>query len=298
MRRSFILLGSFFPLVLMLSASCERQEHKRDIPVTVVTSIFPVYDIVKHVAGEGVNVRYVVPVGANPHHYEPLPATVAQLQHTELFIGIHPEFDGWIITLLPGDSRIEFLIPEGAADYHANPHIWLTPRGGKRIAHAAARLLSLIDPQHQADYEQNLSSYLSELEALDSTVTALFAGVTDKKFIQWHPAWDLLARDYQLTISATIEHGHGDEPSVKEFKHLIDGAKDNGVRVVVIGLHAESKATEALVREIDGVLLELDTIGDPDIDSRSTYIKLMRHNALLLSRALGSPACEELEGNR
>lgn len=298
MKRSFILPCSFLLLVLLLSASCERQEHKEDIPATVVTSIFPVYDIVMHIAGEGANVRYVVPVGANPHHYEPLPATVAQLQHAKLFIGVHREFDGWITDLLPGDSRVEFLIPQGAKDYHANPHIWLTPRGGKRIAHAAARLLSLIDPQHQDDYEQNLSSYLSELEALDSTVTALFAGVTDRKFIQWHPAWDLLARDYQLTISATIEQGHGDEPSVKEFKQLIDEAKSNGIRVVVIGLHAESRATEALVREIDGVLLELDTIGDPDIDARSSYIKLMRHNALLLSKALGSPVCGEAEGNR
>jgi zinc transport system substrate-binding protein len=288
MRHSSALLGSF--LTLMFFTSCTRQNQAEDMRITVATSIFPIYDIVQHIAGERAEMHYVIPVGANPHHYEPLPPTVMKLQRANLFIGIHSEFDGWILDMLPEKTDILFLLPEEGRHRHTNPHIWLTPRGGKRIATAAARMLSSSDPRNKAYYRQNLQLYLRELSILDSTLTSLFDRVSCRTFIQWHPAWDYLASDYGLTIAATIEHGHGDEPSVKEFKQLIDTAKRNNIKLVVIGLHAESKATEALVAEIDGMLLRLDTIGDPACDERATYIKMMQHNAVLLSMALDRAA--------
>jgi zinc transport system substrate-binding protein len=288
MRHSAGLLGFF--LTLMFFSSCTRQNQTDDVQITVATSIFPIYDIVQHIAGERAEVHYVIPVGANPHHYEPLPATVIKLQRVNLFIGIHSEFDGWILDILPEKANILFLLPEDGSHCQTNPHIWLTPGGGMRIATAAARILSSSDPQNKAYYQQNLQSYLRELSILDSTLTSLFDRISCRTFIQWHPAWDYLARDYGLTVAATIEHGHGDEPSVKEFKQLIDTAKRNNIKLVVIGLHAESKATEALVAEIDGTLLRLDTIGDPACDERATYIKMMQHNAILLSTALDRAA--------
>ncbi len=287
--KHFLIVLSFF-LALMLFHACGQYDQTGGVQITVVTSIFPIYDIVRNVAGERAAVRYVIPVGANPHHYEPFPSTVMELQRSNLFIGVHREFDGWITDLFPEKTRTEFLLSEEGEEYHTNPHIWLTPSGGKQIATVATHLLSSVDPQNRNHYQQNLTLYLKELSKLDSTFVFLFDQVSSRKFIQWHPAWDYLARDYQLIISATIEHGHGDEPSVKEFKHIIDVAKENDVRVVVIGLHAESKATEALVREINGMLLKLDSIGDPAVDARGTYIKMMHHNAILLSAALNRAA--------
>jgi zinc transport system substrate-binding protein len=273
-------------LVLLLFSGCEPDRAKNTDRITIATSIFPLYDIVTHIAGEYATVLHVIPVGANPHHYEPLPETVTKLQQATLFIGIQNEFDGWITDLLPKETRAAFVLQEEPAHENTNPHIWLSPRGGQHIAAIASRLLCEIDPPNRDQYEQNLISYARELTALDSTIANLFDRAENRTFIQWHPAWDYLARDYQLNIQATIEHGHGDEPSVKEFKQLIDEARSQGVRVVVVGLNVESKAAEALTNEIDGVLLRLDTIGDPRSESRSTYRGLMYENARLLSEAL------------
>lgn len=285
MKHAWLLL---LPLLLLIA--CNQHDASRDHEISVVTSIFPLCDITRHIAGEHVAVTYVIPVGANPHHYEPLPSTVLELQQATLFIGIHRDFDGWIADLLPDDTRRVFLLSENRAQPRANPHIWLTPGGGMSIADSVARMLSNIDPRNRAYYLMNLSSYKKELEQLDSTITLLFDHIVCKKFIQWHPAWDYLAHDYNLTIIATIEHGHGAEPSVRQFKQLIDRAKEQHVKVIVTGLYTQKKAAGTLAREIDGVLLKLDPIGDPAVDARATYLKMLYHNALLLSSSLNETA--------
>lgn len=284
MKRFCLLL-----LIPLLFVACRHHDSPSNNQVSVVTSIFPLYDIAQHIAGERLAVTYVVPVGANPHHYEPLPTTAVELQHAKLFIGIHREFDGWITDLLSDKTRIEFILSREESLY-PNPHIWLTPRGGKRIAGDVAHLLATIDPNNRDYYFDNLSIYERELSKLDSTLFFLFNRAACKQFIQWHPAWDYLARDYHLTIIATIEHGHGVEPSVKQFMQLVDEAKEKQVKVIVTGLHARSNAAKMLTREIGGVLLKLDPIGDPRVDARASYIKMIYYNAVHLSSALNEAA--------
>lgn len=284
MQRSALCLAISLSLILLIS--CGRREGPQGDREMVVTSIYPIFDIVKHVAGEHASVLYVVPAGANPHHFEPLPAAVEKMQGASLFIGVHPGFDGWITDLLPRGARTEFLLSSDPAHQDTNPHVWLSPSGAERIATAASRLLSALDPDNREAYRKNLISYRKDLAMLDSTLSLLFGNLACRTFIQWHPAWDYLAHDYDLRIAATVEHGHGDEPSVREFRHLVEEAKKNRVSIVVGGLYEESRATEALVREIDGILLKLDTIGDPGVAERATYIKMMINNAQLLSTAL------------
>jgi ABC-type Zn uptake system ZnuABC Zn-binding protein ZnuA len=285
--RKFLLLVFSLLFGCAFITSCTHPAES-NTGATVVTSIFPVYDIVKNIAGDRTTVVYVVPVGANPHLYEPVPAEVTRLQNADLFIGVQRDFDGWVTDLLPAHARIHFLCGEEKGyEQQENPHIWLSPRGAKQIASSAARFLSSAYPHNSEYYDRNLTLYLEELSELDSTLHRLFAQVASREFIQWHPAWDHLARDYGLSIIATIE-AHGNEPSVKEFQQLVLKAKSQNVRVVVTGLNAHSKATEALVREINATLIRLDTIGDPADTSKATYLKMMHHNAILLSDALSA----------
>ena len=154
------------------------------------------------------------------------------------------------------------------------------------MAKKIARCLIDMDRENAHHYKRNLQGYLQELDDLDYRIQEIFKTAKNKKFIQWHPAWNFFAEDYGLDIIGSIEKGHGYEPSIKEFKTLIDKAVSEKVKVIVLGLSIESKATETLSREIDGVVVRLDSIGDPMVKEKSTYIKLMYHNAELLAEAL------------
>ncbi len=280
------------PLLLSCGGSSDYEVEK----FQVATSIFPIYDITKNVVGENIDVFYMVPILANPHTYEPVPSAVNQLKHADLFIGVHHDFDGWMEDFLSDTTDIIYLNEEMRKDSShyrnpslqrvENPHIWLTVKGAEKCAQIIAGKLSEIDEANRSAYMKHLQSYLQELVVLDQRLVRLFQNIREKKFIQWHPAWDYFAEDYGLEVLGTIEQGHGDEPSLKEFKELTDMARKQNVKIIIIGLTVQSKATEALVREIDGSLVRLDNIGNPDDPEKSSYIKLMNDNADILAEAL------------
>jgi zinc transport system substrate-binding protein len=307
MKRVPLIFGIIF--FLLTFVSCKLAPVSKSEKLKVVTSIFPIYDITKNITGTRADVFFVIPVGANPHTYEPVPSKIKQLKNAHLALAIQQEFDGWIRDYLPKQTILEFLQESERktnqaneyeienrtierdqhkhnADAHENPHIWLTVKGAKKLAKKIASYLVDIDQENAHHYEKNLQGYLQELDELDYRINEIFKTTKNKKFIQWHPAWNFFAEDYGLEIIGSIEKGHGHEPSIKEFKALIDKAVSEKVKVIVLGLNIESKTAETLSREIDGVVVRLDSIGDPKVKEKSTYIKLMCHNAELLAEAL------------
>jgi|GEM_PF-324703 len=298
----FLFLLCFFNLFL-----CQRSTRTDSDKILVATSVFPVYDIVRNICGDKLNVLFVVPIGANPHTYEPVPSFVRELQKVDLYFGIHPEFDGWIKDYLPGAATLTFFKDrhrEGEDDVHdvelshheghegeghvhqENPHIWLSVKNARTMTERVTDELSSLDKNNRNFYQRNRDAYIHKLNRLDEEINTLFSTVRTKKFIQWHPAWDYFAEDYGLDIVGTIESGHGDEPSVKAFKSLIEKAKEETVRVIVLGLNLQSRAAETLENEIDGRLVRLDTIGNPEIQEKSSYLKMMTYNAKILSDEL------------
>ena len=285
MKNKNLVVG--FSLFCLCMVSCIKQSSVSERP-NIATSVFPIYDITKNIGGDKIDVLYVVPKGANPHTYEPVPSVVRRLHEADLFIGVQPEFDGWIKTHLSSKSTSVFL-KQGDHDdehHHDNPHVWLSVRNGASIAEKITDVVSALDEDNTGIYTQNLRIYREQLLRLDERITSLFEGIGKKKFIQWHPAWDFFAEDYGLEIVGTIEHGHGDEPSVKDFQTLIAKAKEENVRTIVMGLSVESRAAQTLAREIDGQLIRLDSIGDADSEDRNSYLALMEYNARLLSEVL------------
>jgi len=150
-------------------------------------------------------------------------------------------------------------------------------------------LLSLCktDTLHCEAYKQNLQDYQSRLDSLDQEIQNQLLPFQNKAFIQWHPAWDGFASDFGLRIAGTMEYGHGNALPMRSFQKIIQNAKSEGVRLVVIGLNVESDAIIALVRELNGQLLRLNTIGGPEQPEADTYIKMMATNARYLAQAFG-----------
>jgi zinc transport system substrate-binding protein len=293
----FIVVIGFLFLI-----SC-NQSQKSPTKIFIAASIFPVYDVTQNIVGDLGEVDFIVPVGANPHTYAPSPSDVQRLQNIQLFIGIDPEFDGWVEDYLPENAHILYVKPkpagnvqinsevhtdmeEGRGHAHNNPHIWLSVRKAKMIVQKIADVLIEIDAENELNYRKNLQTYMMQLHKLDHEIATIMVHLRMKKFIQWHPAWDYFADDYELEVLGTIEDGHGDQPSVKEFKSLIQNAKREKVGTVVMGLNVDSKTAETLVKEIDGRLVRLDSMGDPDDETRNSYIELMRMNGRLLGEAL------------
>ncbi len=298
-------------LCISLVFACSSCQKGGEVPnqSKVATSIFPIYDIVKQVVGDEIDVIYTVPAGANPHTYEPSVSVVKTLQAVEIFIGINDHLDGWVKEFLPENCEVVFLAEESeshavydehghvhsldrehesshAEDEEENPHVWLSVRRTRDLVAHVTELLRETYPDFASTFNRNARSYDAELAQLDSEIESALSQVATRSFIQWHPAWDYFADDYGLKIIGTLEQGHGDEPSVKDMNDLVRKGRRGDVKTIVIGLGVESKAAQALAREISGRIVRLDTMGDPENPKKSSYIAMMKDNVRLLAAAL------------
>ncbi len=266
----------------LLVVSCGKPQHSPGDGRVIAVSLYPVRDIVSNISGDRARVFHAVPAGANPHTFQPNPSLVKELATADAFIGIHPDFDGWIERFLPDTTTVLYL-RKGKIE---NPHIWLSVRNVKAEIKSIADFLSQVDRAGSEVYAENAASYGRELETCDQRLAVMFSGLEDTGFIQWHPAWDYLASDYNLSIAGTMQSGHGDTMSVKKINSIITLARRNNIQVIVVGLTSLSKEAETLRKETDGRIIRLDAIGNPDNEETSSYVKLMTHNAEILSRAL------------
>ncbi|MDD5099032.1 MAG: metal ABC transporter substrate-binding protein, partial [Candidatus Colwellbacteria bacterium] len=127
--------------------------------VKVLASFFPVYDIVRQIGGDEVEVRRILPAGASPHTFDITPKQAQESQGAKISfrIGI---IDDWISDLSESvgakdvSLRENIEIKEYAAlltggqegDTNGDPHYWLTMKNAKLIAETVARELAAADP--------------------------------------------------------------------------------------------------------------------------------------------------------
>lgn len=286
MIRSIIILA--IVIVLFNCIGCSKPGgEKPDNAVSIAVSVFPIYDIARNICGDSASAFYVIPAGADPHTFEPLPSVARQLEKTSIFIGISREFDGWMEHYLPKNAAREYLIGKmESVQGDNNPHLWLSLRKSKKIAAVVTRQLCSIDPTHSNLYEANHATYERKLDELDRSINTLFLNTKSKSFIQWHEAWNYFAADYGLTIAGTVQREGSDKASVRSIKDIVERAKRDHVRAVVVSLNAEDRTAIVLADEIGGLIIRLDGIGDPGSVDRFDYLHLMHYNAKTLSEGL------------
>jgi zinc transport system substrate-binding protein len=281
------LIASFFVSLTVILGFPVASRAK---PMRVAVSVFAVGDIVHRIDPE-IEIVTAIPPGADPHTFEPAPDLVRKLQKTDVFLGVHPDFDGWIQRILPKSSQTHWFIdaPE-AAHGLVNPHLWLSMAGAKSIARQTARILGENDIASKPIIQARLTAFLGVMDSLHAEMHGLFENLPNRKFFQWHPAWNEFAVENGLEVAGVVERGEGQEPSVREIQELIRCAKSTGARVIVMEINRIEQAAETLRGAIDGRIVYLDGIGDPSSPERADYPSLMRFNARTLARALGETA--------
>jgi zinc transport system substrate-binding protein len=291
---SLILRHSIVCLLLVLILGCSSQEQKTD-KINIAVSILPLAEFTEKIGGERVTVSVMVPPGASPHTYEPIPSQLKDVSKAKMYVkvGSPIEFEltwlGKILStnkdmfLVDASPGIELVSVEPGHPHEStrreryDPHIWLSPRNAKIMAENICNGFISIDPKNKKYYTQNKEKYLKELDNLDHNIEQLLVGKINRKFMVYHPAWGYFAKDYNLEqISVEIE---GKKPTAKSIQYLIEQAKDNSIKVVFTSPQFNTESAKVIAREMGGRVVFINSL-------EKDYIPNMKRVAQALSEAM------------
>ncbi|WCN37587.1 metal ABC transporter substrate-binding protein [Aneurinibacillus uraniidurans] len=286
--------------------------------ILVYTSLFPVYSFAKTIGGDHVEVKSIVPPGAEPHDFEPSPKDLGELNEAKLFVYNGAGYEAWIekvgqnldkskTKVLDASQGVQLLAStaddhEGHAatdghkeDEHGHelgkydPHVWLDPMRAKQQAQNIEKALIEIDPVHKADYEKNYQALAADLDAIDQQYKDLVAKAGKKELVVSHKAFTYLANRYGLEQIPVSGLSPSQEPTQQQLKQLIDTVKQHNIKYVAFEGLVENKVAQAVQRESGAeavTLYTLENVTKEQLDAGKTYGDLMRDNLQTLKKVL------------
>ncbi len=266
----------------------------------VVTTIFPVADLVSTVAGDVVNTTVLLPSGSSPATFELTPRHLEESGRAVLVFAVGGGLDGWVSALISrsGTARTVMLaegIPleesdhgHGHEDETGNPHIWLDPILVRdRLLPKIADALSEVLPGHAQDFRTRAAALADSLTLLDEETRVTLAGLEGRGFVATHPAWIYYANRYGLRELGSVHKQPGAEPSARELGAIVEEAREAGVAAIFSEPQMGEAAARALATELDVPILMLDPLGGPGVEERDGYLALIRFNTRQFVQGLG-----------
>jgi ABC-type Zn uptake system ZnuABC Zn-binding protein ZnuA len=278
----------------------------------VVTTVAPITDIVRQVAGAEVEVVGIVPDGADSHTFEPAPSVAREIADARLFIanGLFLEEpslrlaeanlpDGAeIVTLadqvVTKDEWVfDFSFPE--SEGLPNPHLWTSPPLAGQYARIVADTLARVDPDRADDYQQRYQEFADRLDALDAAITEVVATVPaeNRKLVTYHDSFPYFAPRYGFEIIAAIQPGDFTEPSAAEVARLIDQIRAERVPAIFGSEVFPSDALAQIAAETGAAYIEDlrdDALPGEPGDPEHSYLGMMVFNVRTIVEALGGDA--------
>jgi ABC-type Zn uptake system ZnuABC Zn-binding protein ZnuA len=276
----------------------------------VVTSTTDLYDIAKEVGGNKITATHIGEGYQDPHFIEAKPSFVLQLRNADVwaFVGLDLEI-GWMPLLLqgarnpkldpgkPGYVDVSKVIPvldiargnvdRSQGDVHplGNPHYWLDPENGRRIAKLFREPFSTLDPKNASVYAANEQAFDDRLSAAEKTWQADLAKIKGQPVVAWHTSWRYFAEYNGMNIVGFMEPKPGVPPSPSHLAGLIQTMKQTNAKVIVMEPFYDKKTADFVASKTGAKVLILPPSvgGTKGLDD---YIQLMTSDIHQLATAL------------
>jgi zinc transport system substrate-binding protein len=278
---------SFLIVLTVLMISCGRRNEPESKIISV--SIAPFKYFVDGISGGNFKVNIMVPSGANPHIYEPFPDQINKLRQSVAYIsngylGFEMtwldrfyEMNSQMKKLSLGDN-IETIKPEHHHDgdlyENADPHYWVSPLCALKMAESVGEFLAELDPQNRKLYEENYEILTEKIMQVDSMAKELSSPGWNRTFMIYHPNLGYLARDYGLE-EISVEN-EGKEPSPGRLKDLIDRAKQDKLKVILIQREYDTKNARAIADETGARVVVIDPLSEDWYAATTGMIRVLK----------------------
>jgi zinc/manganese transport system substrate-binding protein len=274
--------------------------------INVVTSTQDLAAIVQEVGGDKVAVESIAKGYQDPHFVEAKPSFILKLHSADLLVVVGRELEiGWLPPLItqsrnakiqlgaPGylDASMNAKIldiPTGQitramGDVHpsGNPHYWLDPDNGRRIAQSVRDKLSALSRGDAAYFDQRYADFDKRLAEGQKRWKAVIAPYKGQKIVTYHRSWPNFADVFGLDVIGYVEPKPGIPPSPGHTLELQEEMKRQNVKVILVEPYFDMKTPNAIGRETSATVLRMPpSVGG--VKEVTTYLQLFDYNVNLL----------------
>jgi ABC-type Zn uptake system ZnuABC Zn-binding protein ZnuA len=291
-----IALFWIFLLILALAlASCSGV----NAPDILTTSTI-LADVTQNIVGDRFSVGSLLPVGVDPHSYQPTPQDTAKISESKVLVINGAEYEAFLGSLIETADGERPVIDASAGlrlltdtqnEGGIDPHLWLDPNNVISYVENIREGLAQFDPQDADAYESNANAYIAELQELDAWINGQIAQIDPQRrlLITNHETLGYFADRYGFRVVGTVLESSSSDasPSAEQMAALVEQIKLYEAPAIFLDASdnpqlAQQIAAETGVRVVTDLHFESLTNGAP----ASTYIDMMRDNVTKIIEAL------------
>jgi zinc/manganese transport system substrate-binding protein len=277
--------------------------------LNVITATTDLAALAQEVGGDKIDVESIAKGYQDPHFVEAKPSFLLKLRHADLLVVVGLDLEiGWLPPLITqsGNPKIQpassgyldasqfaeiLEKPEGPVsramgDVHplGNPHYWLDPDNGRRIAKGISNKLGEMDPSDAAYFQQRFQDFDKRLTAAEQNWDNQMKSYRGRKVVTYHKSWPNFAKHFGLDVIGYIEPRPGIPPTPGHTIELIQQMKRDNVKVVMVEPYFDLKTPNNIASATGGkVLVMLPSVGGEK--EVTDYFKLFDYDIALLKKA-------------
>jgi len=252
-------MQAFTRLMLLSAALIGLAAGPCQAALRVVATTEDLAALTREVGGDKVTVVGLARGYQDPHFVDPKPSFILEVSRADLLIVVGRELEiGWLPPLitssrnakiqvggngyLDASANVKILeIPTGQitramGDVHpqGNPHYWLDPANGRRIAQTIKDKLSQLSPADRAYFDQRYADFDKRLAAAESRWDAAMAPYKGTKVVTYHRSWPNFMERFGLNVMGYVEPKPGIPPTTSHTVDLIDEMKKGAIKIIVV----------------------------------------------------------------
>jgi zinc/manganese transport system substrate-binding protein len=278
--------------------------------LNVIATTEDLASLVREVGGDRIDVEGLARGYQDPHFVEPKPSFILKMNKADLLVAVGRELEiGWLPPLItqsrnpkiqPGaagylDASLTVKILElptgqitrAMGDVHpqGNPHYWLDPANGRRIAQAVQKKLAELQPADASYFAGRYADFDKRLAAAEQRWDGQMSSYKGLKVVTYHRSWANFVDRFGLDVIGYIEPRPGIPPSPSHTLDLIQEMKRQGVKVILVEPYFDLKTPNAIARDTGArVLVMAPSVGgEKEI---TDYLKLFDYDITMLVTAL------------
>jgi len=273
----------------------------------IAVSTFALYDIVKHIAGDSVEIVNMIPFGTDPHSFEPTPKLMADIEKSALVIYSGAGLEPWIkkvqfkteaidmsqhVSLRElGANEFEFHQHHDHQCAHSklDPHYWLDFSNMHKATVIITDALIKLFPKNRELYLTHQNSYLHMLNKLDVSYKKYLSNCRIDTVILNHNSIGYLAKRYHFHAESLSGLSPESEPTPNDIQRILKDIKSDAVNTIFFENFVSDRVIKSIASDAHvkvDVFQPLGNITADEAKAGITYENAMYLNLKKLSKAL------------